>query len=136
MSALLVVLLVGCTGPLGSNPPDATGANVTVAQGETGTVTVTATSVSRLQIAAPSTEAIELIGFNQATIEPDPDTVLKSLPPIWVWDSPADEVSVTLPVTAPDDTEPGTYRFTVIATGSSTDQTAEAALVVQVTERT
>lgn len=135
-SVVLVVLLVGCSGPVGSSPPDATGANVTVAQGESGTVTVTAASVSRLQIAAPSTDAIELLGFNEADIDPPPDMVLESLPPIWEWNTPADEVSVTLPVTAPDTIEPGTYRFTVEVTGSSADQTAEAALVVQVTEST
>lgn len=129
------MLLVGCSGPAGSKPPDATGANVTVAQGESGTVTVTASSVTRLQIAAPSTEAIELLGFNEATIEPPPDIVLESLPPIWEWNSPANEVSVTLPVTAPEDIGPATYRFSVRATGSSTDETAEAPLVVQVTER-
>lgn len=133
-SAVLVVLLIGCSGPIGSTPPDATGANVAIAQGESGTVTITASSVSRLQIAAPSTEAIDLLGFNQATIEPAPDFVLQSLPPIWEWNTPADEVTVTLPVTATDNIEPGTYRFTVRATGSSTDQTAEASLVVQVTE--
>lgn len=115
------------------NQTSATGADVTVAQGETATVTVSATSVKRLQIAAPSTEAIELLGFNRATIEPAPDRVLESLPPIWEWDSTVPEVSVTLPVSVPDDAEPGTYRFTVKATGGSSDRTAEAPLIVRVT---
>jgi hypothetical protein len=134
-TTLLLVLLVGCSAPLGSSgPTEATGAEVTVAQGESDTVTITASWVSRLQIAAPSTNAIDLLGFNEATIEPTPDIVLESLPPIWEWDSPAQELSVTLPVVVPDEFDPGTYRFTVRATGSSTDQTAEAQLVVQVTE--
>lgn len=115
------------------NQTTATGADVTVAHGGTATVTVSAASVTRLQIAAPSTEAIELLGFNQATIEPAPDRVLESLPPIWEWDSTVREVSVTLPVSTPDDIAPGKYRFTVKATGGSSDQTAEAPLNVRVT---
>lgn len=115
------------------NQTTAMGADVTVAQGETATVTVSATSVNRLQIAAPSTEAIELLGFNRVTIDPAPDRVLESLPPIWEWDSTVREVSLTLPVSAPDDIAPGTYRFTVKATGGSSDQTAEAPLNVRVT---
>jgi uncharacterized protein YggE len=110
----------------------ATGADVTVAQGETATVTVSASAVNRLQITAPSTDAIELVGFNDATLEPSPDSVLESLPPIWVWDSTVQSVTVTLPIAAPENLEPGTYRFTIRATGPSSGQTAQAPLNVRV----
>jgi ABC-type Fe3+-hydroxamate transport system substrate-binding protein len=144
LSSVALVGLVGCSEissdqtPTASptketkEPPEATGANVTVSYGETTTVTVTASNVDRLSVAAPSTEAIDLIAYGQATIDPSPDIQLDSLPPIWTWDTPEREVSVTLPISAPDDFEPGTYQFTVEASGSQEDQTAEAPLVIRV----
>lgn len=122
------------------DPPEATGANITVGYDETKTVTVTAANINRLVVSPPSNEGppseevLDLIGYSEATMDPSPDEELQSLPPKWVWDTLTQEVSLTLPVSAPDTIDTGTYRFTVEAFDIPDDEKAEATLEIRVSE--
>ena len=78
------------------------------------------------------------INFDGVTFEPTSPTILDSMPPRWEWNPPAQEVNVTVPVSAPengsggstDSVPPGAHEFTM--TGVQDDQSAESSLVIHV----
>ena len=158
--------LAGCTGD-GSDPsptvsisspdsptvstssPDVTGADVTVGYGETKFVTLTGKNIRLMYFSsAPADVGYAPIDFSigRVTSEPSRSSYLDSMPPQWEWIPPAQEVKVTVPVSAPengsgastesgpgfstDHVPPGSHEFTV--TGTQDDQSAEASLVIHV----
>ena len=143
--------LAGCTGDgsepsptansttVSKNSPEVTGANVTVGYGETKTVTLTGKHVGRMYFSsAPAEVGYGPINFGGVTFEPTSPTILASMPPQWEWNPPAQEVDVTVPVSAPengsdgstDSVPPGSHEFTV--TGVQDDQSAESSLMIHV----
>jgi hypothetical protein len=87
---------------------------------------------------APAEAGYGLIDFSRVTFEPTSPTTLDSMPPRWEWNPPAQEVNVTVPVSAPengsggstDSVPPGAHEFTV--TGVQDDESAESSLVIHV----
>lgn len=126
--------------------PEVTGANVTVGYDETKTVTLTGENIGRMYFSsAPAEIGYAPINFSGITFDPSPSSSLDSMPPQWEWDPPAQEVDVTVPVSAPendsgvstqsgpgstDHVPPGSHEFTV--TGEQDDQSAESSVVIHV----
>lgn len=146
LGSLLVVglvLLAGCNGVAGTTPispaDDAAtftpvpmldettvdGDTVTLAPGERGTLTVSATHVRSMIVdAAPRDERTAWLHFSNVTFSPSPTMIWQGTPPNWRWGGVA-EVVVEIPVSVPAGAAPGTYRWPVDVYGNHTDATGD-----------
>lgn len=108
-----------------------------VAVGQSLTIAVQARHIGRLQWQAASlpeqwNEGGTVIGDVQ--FAPNVSRVAKSLPPIYMWDPPAETLTGTIDIHVPDTASPGTYALTLIASNSGGQETGTA--VINVTDST
>lgn len=60
-------------------------------------------------------EAPVKLDLTRATVSPSPSSVVDSYPPYWDWRIPKQSVSVAVPVSVPEDADPGEYQYAVLA---------------------
>jgi hypothetical protein len=109
------VLLVGCTAPSAPSSPSTTvsGDTITLQPGESETANVEATNVVRMRFGFPRRASGVDFAIRDATVEPSPDFVAESYPPVWNWNSPRASVTVDVPVSVAANATAGTYHYPV-----------------------
>lgn len=133
----LLVVLAGCSSPLPDpGHPTVTADGETVEPGESATIAVEAEHVTSVQLGLPEDRSARgnlTLDFENATVEPKPDSVAESYPPVWNWEAAQSRVRVEIPVHAAANATPGTYVFTVTVRNAS-GGTATTEIPVAVTE--
>ena len=121
----------GCQAPRadGGGDPAVDGSAVTLAPGETVSVTVTARNVDRLSFGVPflDSEALTVESFD---VSPAADATLESYPPVWTWENARSSVEATMTVRADDDAAPTTTSYGVTAARGDTTVTEEFEITV------
>lgn len=122
VGAVVLVGLWTLRGVVGS--PSVRGTDSELRAGTMSTIEVGAHNVGGLVFSSIPEEPSVHLDLNRATISPHPSSEVDTYPPYWYWRIPKQSVSVSVPVSAPDDAEPGEYRYAVRAYGSSNRDTA------------
>jgi hypothetical protein len=120
-SLALSVALAGCLGFVDAGGPEADCSDdwspiieadePTIAPGENMTVHITTANVSgvRFPINAP---LLQWMKFNDGTVSPRYDTSTDGYPPGYYWEECVN-AEITIPVSIPQDAEPGHYTYGV-----------------------
>lgn len=116
--AITVLLVAGCTAPIGGQSIDTTGVSVSdvmVEAGGTATVTVRAVNVTGMSFTLPGDHPSGpvAVDFRNATVSPPPDIIWTSSPPAWAWEDGPVQVTAKLPVKVPAETDAGSYPLGV-----------------------
>lgn len=118
--------LTGCQAITGSEAnctddwtPGIDGDEPTIAPGDETTVSIDVSNTTGLYLGRPSSDTLEF-DIAEASVVPSPDQAADSSPPKWYWDS-CTGVSVTVPIQASDDAEPGEFYYSVSAIQSRSD---------------
>ncbi|PSQ18794.1 hypothetical protein BRD00_04365 [Halobacteriales archaeon QS_8_69_26] len=81
--------------------------------GETATTEIVVREVQSIQFNdTPDSDDVS-VDFGDVSFSTRPDGTLESFPPTWTWEGTQSSLTVTVPVTAAEDAEGGTYRFTL-----------------------
>lgn len=104
----------------------------TLSPGESATVHVEATGVSKVQFNHPRKPTSVEFAFDEADFDSSPTLVLESDPPIWVWGSEQQSVTVDVPIHVGTKATLGTYHYSVTGWKDS-DRTNRVTAEVTVT---
>jgi hypothetical protein len=89
------------------------------------------TEVTGVRLRLPNASGVSL-DVGNATVEPSPDSVAESYPPIWQWDSPQSSVTVTVVIQVAPDAPTGRVAYGVELFGTdSATATATGHITVQ-----
>lgn len=125
VGAAVLVVLWTLRGFVGS--PSVRGTDSELRAGTTSTIEVEASNVGGLVFSSLPEETSVRLELSRAAVSPRPSSVVDTYPPFWYWRIPKQSVSVSVPVSAPDEAEPGEYRYAVRAYGSA-DRDAAASV--------
>jgi len=99
----------------GPVPPAAVNiSDVTVVQGESAVISVTARNVGEFRLNA-GVQSNLTVAYENTTFEPSPSFTVSTYPPYWVWEPVQSTVTLQIPLHTTTNTSVGTYHVEAVA---------------------
>ena len=83
--------------------------NTSIPPGGEARVSVSVSNITEAKMYPPAGEWT----IEYENISPQPRITMKSMPPVWVWDSSQPEVTIEASLYTPDEVSPGDYYYSV-----------------------
>lgn len=117
---VFVFLSVGCLDG-GESTAELRVQNVSVQPGSETVIEIQARHAGAMQVGVSPrrNDSYPNVEVGNASLDPEPTSVLESYPPIWLWEPPAGQVNLSVPVRASPDAVPADYWYEITVWNSS-----------------